>query len=270
MRKSKCLDKLRQGEVASCVKMNLADPRAFEIGALAGLDCLWTDMEHVGNDWSAVERQVFATKAHDADLLVRVAKGSYSDYIKPLELDASAIMIPHVMTRDEARDIVEKTRFHPLGRRPLDGGNADGMYCGMDLGEYIDHCNRNRMIIVQIEDPEAMDELDAIAGVEGIDMLFFGPGDFSHGLGVPGKLDDPRLLEARRAVAEAALANGKFAGTVGSPEGMPVLLELGYRFISMGADVVGLSTYFRGMVSAFQKAESRSTRDGDELRNVYR
>lgn len=100
-------------------------------------------------------------------------------------------------------------------------------------------------------------------------MLFFGPGDFSHALGVPGRLDDPRLLEARRAVAEAALANGKFAGTVGSAESMPVLLELGYRFISMGADVVGLSNYFRGMVSAFQKVESRSSRGGDGMSNVY-
>jgi 4-hydroxy-2-oxoheptanedioate aldolase len=104
---------------------------------------------------------------------------------------------------------------------------------------------------VQIEDPEPLAELSAIAALPGIDMLFFGPGDFSHGIGAPGAWDDPRLLEARHQVAEAALAHGKFAGTVASPDNLDELIALGYRFLSMGADVIGLAEYCGSIMAEF-------------------
>ncbi len=94
IRPSRVLRKLRSGAVASCVKINLADARAVEIAGLAGFDCIWADMEHVGNDLSVIEKQIWAAKAHNTDVLVRVSRGSYSDYIRPLELDASGIMVP--------------------------------------------------------------------------------------------------------------------------------------------------------------------------------
>ena len=96
-------------------------------------------------------------------------------------------------------------------------------------------------------------------------MLFFGPGDFSHGIGAPGVWDHPRLLDARRRVAEAAVAHGKFAGTVGSAANLDELIGLGYRFVSMGADVVGLSQYCKGIMAEFSKrpvAESKSIYGG--------
>ena len=127
MRPSRTLAKLRSGGVASCCfKLNLADARAAEIAAMAGFDCLWTDREHVPNDLSAVEKIIWAAKAHNADVIVRVPRGSYSDYIRPLELDAAGIMVPHIMSLADAQNVVRMTRFHPVGRRPVDGGNADG------------------------------------------------------------------------------------------------------------------------------------------------
>jgi len=72
MRKSRVLSKLRNGDVSFCFKLNLADARAAEIAAASGFDCLWTDMEHVPNDFSTVERQIWAAKSHDVDTLVRV------------------------------------------------------------------------------------------------------------------------------------------------------------------------------------------------------
>ncbi len=253
MRPSRTLAKLRSGDIASCFKLNLADARAMEIAAIAGFDCLWTDMEHVPNDVSVIERGIWAAKAHDTDVLVRVPRGSYSDYIRPLEMDASGIMVPHVMSLADAQQVVRMTRFHPLGRRPVDGGNADGAYCNIDFIEYLKQANEQRFVVVQIEDPEPLAELDAIAALPGIDMLFFGPGDFSHGIGAPGQWEHPLLLDARRRVAEAALAHGKFAGTVASPANLDELIALGYRFLSLGADVLGLSHYCQALMAAFTK-----------------
>jgi len=170
--------------------MNLADTRAFEIAAMAGFDCLWTDMEHVANDWSAVEKQIPVSKAYDTDIMVRMARGSYSDYVRPLELDATGIMVPHIMSAEDARNVVKMTRFYPIGRRPLDGGSADGAYCNIELEKYIEDANCKRFVTVQIEDPEPLEEIDEIASVDGIDMLFFGPGDFSQGIGSPAFYPD--------------------------------------------------------------------------------
>jgi 4-hydroxy-2-oxoheptanedioate aldolase len=256
MRESRVLKKLRAGEIVSCFKINLSDARASEIAAIAGFDCVWTDQEHIGQDWSILASNIWATKAHDTDMLVRVPKGSYSDFVRPLELDATGIMVPHIMSAAEAASIIAMTRFHPVGRRPIDGGNSDGAYTALDFNEYLVQANQQRFIILQIEDPEPLEELEEIATLDGYDMLFFGPGDFSQGIGAPGEWNHPKLIETRKRVAEVARKHGKFAGTVGGPGNLDELVSMGYQFVSIGADVVGLKNYCEGLVSAFNKSNA--------------
>jgi 4-hydroxy-2-oxoheptanedioate aldolase len=255
MRKSRVLEKLRAGGVASCVKVNLSDAAVVEIAGMCGLDCAWLDMEHVPSDYSAIRMQILAAKANGIDVMVRVPRGSYSDHVRPLELDATGIMVPHVMSLNDAKNVVRMTRFHPVGRRPVDGGNADGAYCLLDFNEYLKQANDQRFVMIQIEDPEPLEELDEIASLPGIDVLFFGPGDFSHGIGAPGQWDHPRLVEARKMVVEAAVKHGKFAGTVGSAGNLQSLLDMGYRFVSIGADVCSLSDSFTEIASCFTNTQ---------------
>jgi len=252
MRRSRVLEKLRSGKVASCVKLNLGDPRVADIAAACGVDCLWIDLEHVANDLREIENQIRAAKVYDVDTVVRVPRGSYSDLVHPLEMDATGIMVPHVMSADDARKVVWQTRFHPLGRRPLDGGNADGAYCTIPTADYVRQANQERFLIVQIEDPEPLAELDQIASIEGIDVILFGPGDFSHGIGRVAQFDDPQVLDAERQVVQAARRQGKFAGAVASLDCLPAKIELGFRFINVGADVVALTEYFGRIARAFQ------------------
>jgi 4-hydroxy-2-oxoheptanedioate aldolase len=251
MRPSRVLARLRAGKVASCTKLNLADPRAAEIAALCGVDCVWLDREHCANDLGAVENQVRAAKVYGADAAVRVPRGSYSDLVHPLEMDAAGIIVPHLMGVEDARRVAWQTRFAPIGRRPLDGGNADGAYCQIAAADYVAQANRERFVIVQIEDPEPMEELDQIAQVEGIDMLFFGPADFSQGIGRTGCLDDPRVADARRRVADTARRHGKFAGTVATFDTLAATAAMGYQFINVGADVLALAETFRRVAQAF-------------------
>src|SRR5687767_3352535 len=126
MRRSRVLQKLRAGEVVSCFKLNLEGSRAAEIAAMTGFDCVWADMEHTASDWDSLEKQILATKCNDTDILVRVNRAGYSDYVKPLELDATGIMVPHIMSLADAQNVARMTRFHPIGLRAIDGGNADG------------------------------------------------------------------------------------------------------------------------------------------------
>jgi len=249
MRPSRVLRKLRDGEIVNCFKLNLPDIRAVQIAASFGFDCLWNCTEHVPNDLSAIEAQVAAAKAYDVDIMCRVRRGSYSDYILPLELDAAGIMVPHIMSLDDAKNVIRMCRFHPIGRRAADGGNTDAMYCNVPFAQYVEQANRERFIVLQIEDPEPLDQLDAICELDGFDVLLFGPGDFSCAIGCPGQMDHPLITETRERVVKVARAHGKFAAAVGTLANRQQLIDMGYQFINVGADVVGLSNYCRDIAA---------------------
>lgn len=251
MRESKVLKKLKAGEIVSCFKLNLSNGEIAEIAAQSGFDCIWLDREHVVQDWADIKAQNWAAKAYDTDVMIRVSRGSYSDLIKPLEIDATGILVPHIMNLEDAKKVIHNTRFHPIGRRPIDGGNADGAYTNLDFDSYLKQANEQRFVALQIEDPEPLNDLEAIAELEGYDMLFFGPGDFSQGIGAPGQWDHPLLVETRKRVAEVARKYGKFAATTGNLGNLKELIDMGYQFISIGADVIGLSSYCNELVNGF-------------------
>jgi 4-hydroxy-2-oxoheptanedioate aldolase len=241
---SRVLERIKGGYVATCTKLNTYDSRVAAIAALAGFDCIWVDLEHVPNSISDIEKLILASKAYDTDIITRVKRGSYSDLIHPLESDSTGIMVPHVMSLDDAKTIQYYTKFHPIGRRPLDSGNADGLYGMKNTKEYMEFVNKNRFIALQIEDPEPLDELEQICKLPGADMIFFGPADFSQGIGTPCNWDNPKIAETRKLVAKTARENNKIAGTVGSINNIDALISEGYNFISVGADVIGLGEYF--------------------------
>jgi 4-hydroxy-2-oxoheptanedioate aldolase len=245
LRPSRVLSLLRHGQLVTSFKVNLNDPRVIEIAGLSGCDAIWICGEHVPNDWSNLEHQIRAARLHDMDTLVRVAKGSYSDYIRPFEANATGIIIPHVASEEEARQIVEWVRFYPEGKRALDGGNADGQFCLVPLDQYLEHSNRERVVILQIESPEALENVEKIAAVPGFNGILFGPGDFSHRIGKAGQLDDPQVVSARKRVGAACLKHGKFAMTAGLIAPLPELVAEGYRVINIGADVVALGAYVK-------------------------
>lgn len=257
MRRSRVLERLRRGEIASCTKINTSDPRVVEIAAMSGIDSVWLCQEHTGNTFNDIENQIRAAKVFDVDAIVRVPRGSYSDMIRPLEMDAAGIMVPHVMSAEDAREIVRWTRFAPVGLRPLDGGNADGAYCQISGKDYIREANEQRLLIVQIEDPEPLEEIEEIASIDGIDMLLFGPSDFLQSIGLPFQFDHPAVNDALKRVADAAKRYGKYAGTPANPENIGKLTEMGYRFLCMGADVVMLAEGFAKVVESFR----HTTRD---------
>lgn len=265
LRSSRILRELKAGQSATVLKLNFNDPRVVELAGLAGASAVWICNEHVPNDWMNLEHMIRAAKLHDMDTIVRVAKGSYSDYVKPFEADATAIMVPHVTTAAEARKIVEMTRFQPLGRRPIDGGNVDGMFCQIPYPEYLAHSNQERLIILQIESPEALANVEEIAAVPGYNALLFGPGDFSHLIGKVAQVKDPEVVAARKRVAAAARKHGKFVATAGMLDKREVLEEEGVSIFGLGADVLGLGDYFKQRVADFHAAASPKKNDA-----VYR
>lgn len=252
-RSSRILREIRAGQRATVFKLNLIDPRIVELAGLSGASAVWLCNEHVPNDWLNLEHQVRAAKLHDMDTIVRVNKGSYSDYVKPFEIDATGIMVPHVTSADEARNVVDMVRCYPLGRRAMDGGNMDGQFCQIPLAEYAHQNNTERFVILQIESPEALEQVEEIAAVPGFDMLLFGAGDFSHRIGKLGQATAPEVVAARKRVAAAALANGKYVAVASLYGQKDQLIEEGTQVFTLGADVLGLGDFFNKTVSAFNE-----------------
>ena len=241
---SPMIEKLRRDELVVSTKLNISDPVIAELAAYAGFDAIWVDMEHTPTDYQEIKNAFYAAKARGAETIVRTTRGAYSNLTRALEFDAAAIMVPHVMSKKDAEEVAYYTKFHPIGRRPIDGGNGDGMYCLMGTEDYIKYSNEQKLTIIQIEDIEAYEEIEEIAAVPGIDMLFFGPADFSHSLGMPTNIANEKTMEAKRRVAEVARRHGKLAGTVGGVGNMRELYDMGYRLINLGADVIALGAYF--------------------------
>ncbi len=243
LRPSRILRQLRANRFVSTMKLNLTDPRIAEIVGISGIDALWLCQEHVPGDWVNLEHAIRAARLHDVDTLVRVAKGSYSDYIRPFEAGATGIVVPHVESEAEAKKIVEWTRFHPIGKRALDGGNTDGAYCMVPMKDYIENSNTEKILLFQIESPEGLEQVEKIAAVPGFDGFLFGPGDFSHRIGKAGDLTCEEVTTARLRVAKAAKAHGKFMMVSGLYVPFDQLAAEGHMVFNLGSDVGAMSTW---------------------------
>ena len=244
IRRSKVLDKIRAGKIAYSIKLNVSGQEATEIAAMSGFDCIWSCTEHCPTTLEVVKAQAAVCKAHDTDLLVRVPRGGYTEYIRPLELDATGIMVPHVMSLEDAKSLVNQTRFAPLGRRPIDGGNADGQYCMMPTLEYLKQSNENKMVIFQIEDPEPMADLEELCQLPGYDILFFGPADYAHATGHAGNIMHEDVIAARKKIAATCRKYGKACGTVGVGDPR-ILIDEGFQLINLGGDVRALTSFYK-------------------------
>jgi len=264
--RSRVLQEIREGRVATCVKLNLSDARVVEICALAGASCVWLDNEHVPNDWLNLEGMIRAARAGGIDSVVRVSKGSYSDYIRPFEAGATGVMVPHVANAEEARQIVGLTRFRPLGRRPLDGGNVDGAFCQISLTEYFRRSANEQFVILQIESVEALENVEEIAAVPGFEFLLFGVGDFAYQIGHPGEIGHPEVVAARRRIEQAAVRNGKHCMAVGYRPSAAELIERGYGIINFNSDVTALADSLRQSIHPYGPPEAL---EGADLNDVY-
>lgn len=251
LRPSRILRRIRAGKVARVLKLNTLDPIVAEIFAQSGIDAVWLCMEHVPLDFATASHAVRAAKISDVDTLIRVSRGGYSDYVRAFEIDATGLIVPHVMDAADAARVRDMTKFPPAGRRALDGGNADGRYTRVALDDYLRDSNDERIVLHQIEDPSAIAELEEIAALPGVDGLFFGPGDYALATGIPGRIWDDEIDRLRARVAEVARRHGKIAATVCGPEHVTRLADMGYNLLNVGADVVALVRYADEAVAAF-------------------
>lgn len=238
MTPSKALQILRGGGfIKTAAITRVPDPWLAEVLGRTGFDVIWYDFEHRPFGNHTVDAMSLASRYSGIDLMVRIRKTGYNEPMQILENGANGLMVPHVSSAAEARQWVQWSRFPPLGRRGLDGSGADADWGTADMREYLKHRNQETFLVLQIEDQQALDEIDAIAAVEGYDILFVGPADLSVRLGVPLQFEHPLMEAAHDKVANAAAKHGKWWGTItGTPEVAQKMIDRGARMVTCGAD----------------------------------
>ncbi len=239
VRPSKIKAKLRRNEPVLLTTLHLFDPSLYEMTSLMGFDGIWLDLEHHGTSVETALTLLRAARVGSADVMVRPAKGEFMRLGRILEAGAQGIMYPRCADAAEAREVVAWSKFAPVGKRGVDGGNPDMPYCSMPLTDYLRAANEQTFVVIQIEDQQALANAGAIAAVPGVDVLFFGPGDFSILSGIPGQFDHPLVHQAIGAIADAAQKAGKHWGMPSpSVDRTRQLLDLGARFLCHGADII--------------------------------
>ncbi len=212
------------------------------------------DLEHGSGTEADLLPQLTAIAAAGVTSLVRVEEGTRLRMGRVLDLGADGVMVPQVGSADAARDIVGWLRFPPAGKRGV-ALFTRGLRYGSGGHDSVDSRNQEIVGIVQIESRAGVEAAADMAAIEGIDVLFVGPADLSHALGIRGQIDHPDFEAAIRSVAEAARAHGKAAGIMlWKPDEAARYAALGYTFFSLSTDGSLLNAAIRGSLQAGRAA----------------
>lgn len=224
----------------SCVYgpfMKTGDPMFVEAAGLAGFDFVILDTEHGPVEVESQQNNVRAAEARNMVPIIRLKDKAENTIGRALDIGAYGIQIPQISTASEAREVVKYAKFYPYGMRGVCRFVRAADYSAMDRFDYFES-TKDILIILQLEGMEAIQNLDEILEVQGIDILFIGPYDLSQSLGVPGQVNNPKVVEAMKHIVEKAKAKEKVIGCfVDTLEDMKMWKSLGLQYLSYSVDV---------------------------------
>ncbi|MCA9437781.1 MAG: 2-dehydro-3-deoxyglucarate aldolase [Candidatus Omnitrophica bacterium] len=250
-------ERVLQGELFSGTFLNLGSSLTAEIAGQAGFDYVLIDLEHGSGDHDSLLVQLQAVDSTPAATIVRVAWNDPVRIKRVLDLGPSGIMVPMVNTAEEAQRAVSAMKYPPVGIRGVAASNRACRF-GPGFDDYFSQANDNLLTVVQIETPVALENIESIADVEGVDVLFVGPSDLSVSLGIGRQVEHPEMREAYSAVIAAAKGNGKAAGIlVQTEEQLAMAIDLGFTFISLSSDAGEVAKGLYSNAACFNRYRNR-------------
>lgn len=258
MRVNKTLNRIRSGNISRVACLGHYIPSFVAHAARAGYDCIWLDLEHRAFETRELQALLNLCHLHDIDCMVRPPTREKAELTRYLEDGASGLMIPHVNTADEARQLVDSVKFPPMGDRGLDGAGLDSNFLeSTDVVAFAEAANRETFLTIQIETPEAVENCEEIIGVEGVDIIFVGPGDLGLRYQIAGDSSGEMLESAFERVAAACVKHGKVWGCpTGTPEVIRQRYDQGGRFLANFGEYVHIMNGLNASIDDFSVFES--------------
>jgi len=248
LKKNRLKEIIAKGQLALGTHIDTYSPTLVEIAGLAGLDYVYIEAEHAPLNWETFEHMMRAADLSNLTPLARLDEEPLNRLIrKALEAGVQGVIIPHISSVEEAEAAVQAVKFPPLGIRGM-GTMRARQYGIIPLVDYLEWSNQESLVALLIEEQEAVNNIEEILSVEGVDIVVFGPSDYSISIGVPGQTTHPSVLDARRKVVKTALRlNVAPMITCNTIEQVKECLEMGVRILSLGGDTRLLLQSWREM-----------------------
>jgi len=232
---------LKANELVLCMGVNqLRTPNIAMIAAACGFDAVYIDLEHNPTSLETAAAVCVAALGMGITPIARVTSHDPHDATRILDCGAQGVMVPHVQNAAEAKAIVDACLYHPKGHRSAFGSGPQLGYAAIPQAEVCKIINDETLLMAMIETPEAVENADAIAAVDGIDTLHIGASDLSTEMGIPGQYTHERMRAAFETVAGAARRHGKSFGVGGVRQDFQFqswLVSIGMRYLTGGSDV---------------------------------
>ncbi|MEK9941512.1 MAG: HpcH/HpaI aldolase family protein [Arenicellales bacterium] len=251
--------KLRSGQRLNGCWIESFSPIATEIMAISGYDTAMIDLEHGAGSYLDAISMMQALDANDCQPMIRATSADHAVLKRVLDIGPQGMMVPNVRNEREARDVVSGCRYGPRGVRGAAPVLLRATDYGKHVAQYEQRMDEDFLLIGQIESQEAVDQIDAIAAVDGIDMLFIGPIDLSASLGGLGEFDSETFIRAFEKIEKATLAAGKFLGCIPFAHWTSErLFQNGHHLVLSGSDTVLLRGAAEQDVHELQAARDRA------------
>lgn len=242
--------RLKDHEALVGTIVSLASPEVAEVLSAAGFDWLFIDAEHSPLDALAIQH--ILQGAGSIPCLVRLAHGDEVSIKKALDVGAAGIIAPLINSAEQAEQVVRHARYAPLGTRGVGVGRAHGY--GFAFQEYVSRANDESVIVVQAEHIDAVNNIEAIVQVSGIDAVLIGPYDLSASLGRLGEVTHPDVAAAIDRVTQVCQAAQMPLGIFGmSAEAVRPYIERGYTLLAVSIDTVLLGSAARQLLAQIKR-----------------
>lgn len=251
MRENKVKKKMKKGELVLQAMLRLPDPSIAEIMAMSGVDFITIDGEHFAFNDETIINIIRAANAHGVECMLRVAGLDPAYIAKVMDFGLCGILVPHVDTWEEAKEIVDAVKFGPLGSRgfcPISRASQFGMTS--DAKEYAESSNENTIVAIMIESKEGVENLDKILTIPEIDAVSIGPSDISNSFGLPGQVDHPLVKAAVDEAERKVLDSGKsLCALAYTEDAAKDAVSRGIRQLHLGSDLQMLTKSFTKLVT---------------------
>jgi len=231
--------KLQNGElVLGTMISEVRNPNIAYLLAQCGFEIVVIDNEHGSYSFETISDIIASARGAGISVIVRIPEITRANILKPLDAGAAGLLVPMINTAEEAQEVINHSKYPPMGNRGAALRRPHSLYAKVNAGEYLEQTNDNTFIAVQAETVTSIENINAIASVEGIDCIFVGPFDLSVSLGIPGKLNHPDEVRAIEKVIEACENHNKVTGTLMfDKEMLKKWIDKGVRFALYSSDI---------------------------------
>jgi 4-hydroxy-2-oxoheptanedioate aldolase len=245
MKKSHIKDKMIMGNVCLGTWVFLPSPDVVEIIGLAGLDFVVIDMEHSPITYENASSMIVAAESKGIAPYVRISELSASHILRTLDTGAHGIQIPHVETADDAKSILQYSKYYPLGERGMAPSTRAGKYTLKTDKELLKAANDETLIVLTLESERSLDNVSEIIEIEGVDVIYIGPYDLSQAMGLPGQVDHIDVLKKMERIFSFINESGKIAGSfANTAKRAKRLKDLGVNYLTCETDGTLLRSAF--------------------------